>query len=116
MMPRYVLMLFFLLAFGYACRKEHSVNRMVLLKLHREYRSGEISTGFWQGERVYVCAANAFDAGSVVYDDRCKKVGSCNYAWGSVDPVCGQLSAPEVIYRVYPNIWGLPRVNRYHLP
>jgi len=116
MKPRYSLFLFFLLAFGSACRKDHAVNRMVLLKLHREYRSGEISTGFWQGNRVYVCALNAYDAGSTVYNEKGSEIGSCNYAWGSVDPVCEQVSGAEVIYRVYPNIWGKPRVNRYRLP
>lgn len=44
-----------------------------------------------------------------------KEIGACNFAWGNVESICGQLTDCEVIYRVKDNIWGKPAVDKYGL-
>ncbi len=74
------------------------------------YANGEISRCTYQGKVVYVGALNAYDAGFQVYDAYGRPIGSCNFAWGSWDSVCGRVENCCVLYRVPDNMWGLPAV------
>lgn len=98
-----------------ACLKGNPENKQTLRKLYKTYKSGVISECKYQGKTVYSAGLNAYDAGSSVYDADGKVMGTCNYAWGSVDSICHQLTDCEVIYRVKNNIWGQPAVDKYSL-
>lgn len=80
-------------------------------KLKSTYENGEISRCTLEGATYYVCARNAPDAGSEIFDSEGKKVGACYYNTGAVDALCDKLTTCEVIYRVSPNIWGKPGVS-----
>lgn len=85
--------------------------RPVLAKLTELYQDGEISRCTHQGQTVYVCARNAYDAGSEVFDAKGQQIGVCYYSTRRVDPVCTEAQDCKVIYRVNPNIWGKPGVE-----
>jgi hypothetical protein len=106
--------LIFIIALIFSCNKKDD-NIKTIKNLHKTYKDGEISECTHNGETVYSCGINAYDAGSVVYDKDGEIIGSCNYAWGTVDPICGELEDCEVIYRVKDNIWGQPHVDKYGL-
>ncbi|MBI1185574.1 hypothetical protein GC194_15005 [bacterium] len=111
-----ILLLTYSLALGFsACQKDASNQTRVLKTLYKTYKNGEISECSYQGKRVYTGSLNAYDAGTVVYDDKGQSIGNCNYAWGQVDSICGQLSECAVVYRVKDNIWGGEAVDTYHL-
>ncbi len=98
-----------------SCKKKKPENWQTMKELYKTYKNGEISECKYKGETVFVAGLNAYDAGTVVYDKKGKKIGSCNYGWGSVDAICTQLENCEVIYRVDKNIWGEPAVDKYGL-
>lgn len=97
------------------CDKGYIENEQTVRELYKIYKNGSISKCTFNGQTVYSAGLNATDAGGTVYDKDGKPIGTCNYAWGQVDPICGQLSACEVIYRVKDNIWGQPAVDKYWL-
>lgn len=110
------LILIVLLLIGvFSCKKEKTENRKTLKKLYKTYKDGEINECKHNGHTVYIAGLNAYDAGGTVYDNDGNQIGSCNYAWGKVDSICGQLVDCETIYRVKNNIWGQPAVNKYRL-
>ena len=98
-----------------SCDKNNIENKDTLKELYKVYKNGEIDECKYNGQTVYCAGLNAYDAGSVIYDKNGKQIGSCNYAWGNVEPICGQLKNCEVIYRVKDNIWGEPAVDKYRL-
>lgn len=98
-----------------SCKKSEFENAATLRQLYNNYKDGEIDECKYNGQRVYSAGINAFDAGSCVYDKDGKLIGTCNYAWGKPDSICGKLTDCEVIYRVKDNIWGLPAVDKYRL-
>lgn len=98
----------------FSCKKDQQ-NRQVLLDLYSTYKNGEIKECSYNGQMVYHCAINAFDAGSVVYNEIGVQIGQCNYFGGNVDAMCSQLENCESIYCVENNIWGYPAVDKYHL-
>lgn len=98
-----------------ACKKEDFENERTIKQLYKTYKNGEISACIYQGQLVYSAGLNAYDAGSAVYNEDGKRIGVCNYAWGNADPICGELTDCEVIYRVKGNIWGQPAVDKYGL-
>ena len=85
--------------------------RPALAILTETYQNGEISRCTHNGATVYVCARNAPDAGSEVYDAQGKRIGVCYYSTRRVDPICTEVQGCKVIYRVTPNIWGKPGVT-----
>ena len=97
------------------CGKEDIPDEQTLRQLYRDYQAGEITACTHRGETVYTAALNAVDAGSVVFDAAGNQIGICNFAWGVVDTICGQLTDCEVVYRVAGNIWGKEAVDRYGL-
>lgn len=98
-----------------SCKQDEIDNWGTLKELYNIYKDGEISECKYNGQTVYDAGLNAYDAGSVVYDKKGKVKGACNFAWGNVDSICGQLTYCEVIYRVENNIWGLEPVDKYGL-
>ncbi len=103
-----------LLVLAMSCNKKND-NIGTIKKLHKTYKNGEISECTHDGETVYSCGINAYDAGGTVYNKDGEIIGSCNYAWSTPDPICGELEDCEVIYRVDDNIWGQPHVDKYDL-
>ncbi|MBP7463157.1 MAG: hypothetical protein KA793_02405 [Bacteroidales bacterium] len=97
------------------CKKEDFENEQTLKNLYQTYQNGEISECKHNGQTVYSAGLNVYDAGSEVYDKDGNQIGTCNFAWGQPDPICGQLTDCEVIYRVKNNIWGQPAVDKYGL-
>lgn len=95
-----------------SCKKEH-LNQRTVKKLYKIYENGEISECQHKGKTVFIAGLNAYDAGSSVYDDKGEPIGSCNWAWGNIDPICGEAEDCEVVYRVADNIWGQPAVDKY---
>ena len=105
-----------ILSVGFSsCDKNNVENIKTLKELYKVYANGEIDECKYNGETVYCAGQNAYDAGSVIYDKDGKQIGSCNYAWGGVDPICSQLTGCKVIYRVKNNIWGEPAIDKYGL-
>ncbi|MNE59762.1 hypothetical protein D3C87_21230 [compost metagenome] len=98
-----------------SCKKKKVENWETMKKLYKTYKNGEISQCKYNDETVFTAQLNAYDAETVVFDKNGKKIGSCNYGWGSVDPICNELKSCEAIYRVDKNIWGLPAVDKYDL-
>lgn len=98
-----------------SCNKNDFENKQTVKKLYKTYKNGEISKCKHNGKTVYSAGLNAYDAGEVVYDKDGDQIGACNFAWGNVDSICGQLTDCEVIYRVKDNIWGKPAVDKYGL-
>ena len=103
-----------LLVFLNACNKKVE-NGSVLHSLHNIYKDGSISECHLHGQLVYSAGLNAYDAGSTIYDTLGTPIGTCNYAWGPVDPMCKQLESCEVIYRGYNDISGQPFTDKYGL-
>ncbi len=98
-----------------SCQKYDYENAGTLRKLYKKYKSGTIDECKYKGQTVYSAGLNAYDAGSSIYDKDCKLIGTCNFAWGQADSICGQLTNCETIYRVKNNIWGQPAVDKYGL-
>jgi hypothetical protein len=97
------------------CKKDDAIYFSTLEKLYLMDKTVEISECINNNNMVYVVADNAYDAGAVVYDDKGKRIGICNYAWGHPDPICGQLQGCKVIYRCHGFITGEPFVDVYGL-
>jgi len=106
--------IFTLIGISFSCIKNPD-NWSTIKSLHDTYKNGEMSECVLDGEKVYHCALNAYDAGSSIFNAAGDLIGSCNYAWGTPDSICTQLEACEVIYRVKDNIWGLSHVDKYKL-
>ena len=99
-----------------SCKKDKFKNEQtVKQQLYKTYKNGEISECKYNGQTVYIATLNAYDAGSTIYDKEGKQIGVCNYAWGSVDAICGKTKDCEVIYRVKDNIWGTAAVDKYKI-
>ncbi|NOQ72275.1 MAG: hypothetical protein GQ574_09755 [Crocinitomix sp.] len=109
-----ILSLFLFMALAFSCNKKND-NINTIKKLHKTYKNGEISECTYEDETVYSCGINAYDAGGVIYDKDGEIIGSCNYAWGTPDTICGELEDCTVIYRVADNIWGQAHVDKYDL-
>jgi hypothetical protein len=77
--------------------------------------AGMISECELNGQTVYDVSLNAYDAGSTIYNADGEILGTCNYAWGSPDPICAQLSGCKIIYCIEDNIWGQSAVDVYGL-
>ncbi len=112
---RAIFILTFLITLCISCEKDRIDDWETLKSLYNIYNNGEIDECEYLGEKVYVAGINAYDAGSVVYDRNGNIIGSCNYAWGQVDSICGQLQACEVIYRCDNHITGEPAIDKYGL-
>lgn len=98
-----------------SCKKDDFENKQTLEHLYKTYKNGEIDECKYNGQTVYVAGLNAYDAGSTIFSENGRKIGTCNYGWGPVDSICKQLYDCEVIYRVKGNIWGQPAVDKYGL-
>lgn len=109
-----ILCLFVFTSLTIGC-KDKPDNYSTIKKLHKDYKNGQISECMHDGNTVYGCTTNAYDAGGVIYDNDGEIIGSCNYAWGTPDPICGELQDCEVIYRVADNIWGQSHIDKYDL-
>ena len=109
-----ILSLSLLFALAISCSKKND-NIDTIKELHKTYKNGEISECTYEGKTVYSCGINAYDAGGTIYNKDGEIIGSCNYAWGTPDSICGELEDCEIIYRVADNIWGQPHVDKYDL-
>ena len=94
-----------------SCKKDKLDNQKTLKELYKTYENGKISKCHHNGKTIYVGELNAYDAGSSVYDTDGNQIGSCNYAWGQIDPICHELQDCELIYRIEGNIWGQSAVD-----
>ncbi len=111
-----ILAMTLLLSIGISsCKKDNLESKQTIRELYKSFKSGEISECKHNGQTVYSAGLNAYDAGESIYDKDGKQIGTCNFAWGQPDPICGQLTDCEVIYRVKDNIWGQPAVDKYGL-
>jgi hypothetical protein len=97
------------------CRQVAIDTPVPLKQLYTIYQNGEINACKYNGEVVYSCGLNAYDAGSVIYDKDGKQIATCNYAFRKVDALCEQLTDCETIYRIKDNIWKTPAVDKYRL-
>ena len=107
---------FLLLAFvAGSCEKDHFQHLAGLKSVYKTYHKGEIKECRLDGELVFSAALNQYDAAEAIFDQEGNKIADCNYAWGSVDPICDQLTDCEVIYRAEAHISGEPSVDKYDL-
>lgn len=98
-----------------SCKKNQVDDWSTVKKLYRIYKNGEISECSLEGTKVFSAGLNAYDAAGYIYSADGNKIGSCNFAWGVPDSICGQLKDCETIYRVEDNIWGQPAVDQYKI-
>ncbi|MFT5821180.1 MAG: hypothetical protein ACI8ZM_002429 [Crocinitomix sp.] len=109
-----ILCLLLLSSLTFSCNKKID-NIKTLKDLHKIYESGQMLECTHNGETVYSCGPNVYDSGGVIYDKDGEVIGSCNFAWGTSDPICGELEECEVIYLSADNIWGQPHIDKYNL-
>ena len=96
------------------CQKKKQQTE-TLNELFKTYENGMICKCAYDGKTVYSCSINANDASGVIFDAKGNKIGGCNYAYGQVDTICGELEECELVYCVEDNIWGLPYTDLYDL-
>lgn len=84
-------------------------------ELYESNKNSWITFCTYKNQKVFCIEANAYDAGSVIYDCDEKQLGICNYAWQQVDAICHKLTNCETIYVVEDNIWGEPPVDKWEL-
>lgn len=97
-------------------KKTEGIDSLAVLKqLHAVYENGEISKCEYEGQLVYGCGRNAYDAAALIYDTTGQQIAVCNYAWGPVDSICRKLTNCEVVYRCSNHISGQPPLNKYQL-
>lgn len=109
----FLLVSYLLLIFG--CKKDNFENSDTLRNLYKKYKKGEICECKLSGNLVYTASENAYDASTFIYDKDCNLVGTCNYAWGTVDPICKELQDCVTIYRCKGHISGQPSIDKYGL-
>lgn len=63
---------------GVSCRKDPYIKGSTLNNLYQDYKYGQISECKYQGQLVYTAIWSAYDAGSNVYAEDGKALGSCN--------------------------------------
>ncbi len=90
-------------------------------KIVKNNLDGEVDKCTLDGKTYYSVGKNAHsgtetgnvydNASGFIFDTRGGKVGVCNYADDLVDSICKKMEQCQPIYRVYPNIWGLPEVK-----
>lgn len=80
-------------------------------RIVKNYSDGEVDKCTLNNKVYYSVAKNSYNASGFVLDNQGAKAGICNYADDLVDSICRQLEECKAIYRVYPNIWGLPEVK-----
>jgi len=97
-----------------ACSKETGKTKGIK-KIHKEYQNGFISECQLNDVLVYTAGINAYDAGSAIYDIEGELLGTCNYAWGTPDDICSELTDCERVYSVPDNIWGWDELDKYNL-
>ena len=97
------------------CKEDGPTPPDTLKDLYKIYKNGQISQCLHEGKTVYGAGLNAYDAGSVIYDENGTQIGVCDYAWGTVDPICQELTDCEVVYRCEDHITGRPAVDIYGL-
>ena len=85
------LILFSVLLFSVSC-KERNQKIDTLKELYKIYSNGEIDECSLNGQTVFTCGINAYDAGSTIYDLNGNVIGNCDYAWGGVDTVCFEVT------------------------
>lgn len=112
---RLVFLSFGLIVLFSACTKDKPENWKTIKELHKSNEDARISSCKYDGATVYTVELNAYDAGTVIYNAEGNQIGSCNYAWGSVDQACNDLEDCEVIYCPEDNIWGHSAVDKYGL-
>lgn len=112
-MTRYLPMI--LLLIFVSCKKEIPQKDAVVKKLYSQFKDGEILEAGYKGQRVYVANLNAYDAGTSIYDQRGNVIGGCNYAYGSLDPICYELTEVIEVYRCKNYINGKTAIDIYHL-
>ena len=83
----------------------------VLDSIFETYKTGEWTECTWNYIRVFKGKMNVYDAQEDYFDIKGKKIGTCNYNVGLISPVCKEATACKVVWRVSPNIWGLPGVD-----
>lgn len=97
------------------CHSDTIENKATLQRLYQLYRDGDIEQCKYKGETVYSAGISAVDAGGAIYDKDGNILGTCNFAWGTPDPICFQLTDCVVIYRCKNHISNLPPVDLYGL-
>jgi len=95
------------------CRKDHNAPPIVKL-LHSQCANCEIDECHYNGQTIFCTAMMANDAGATLYNSNGEQIGLCNYAWGTVDTLCGQLENCQTLYRPE-NAMGLPPADKYGL-
>ena len=98
-----------------ACKQDNAITKAGLNTIYIKHKNGSIDECSCKGQKVYLAGMNYYHAGSGIYDTTGRLIANCNWAWGSVDTLCSQVTNCETIYRCYDHISGQPFVDKYGL-
>lgn len=95
-------------------QEPEALRGLILVALYQGFEQGQISECVSRDQWIYKGEVSAYDAPSVLFDEMGSLIGGCNYAWGSVDPICEEIEQCEVIYRGPDSMYG-PPLDKYGL-
>lgn len=98
-----------------SCRKDEAITKAGLHTIYSKHKNGSIAECECKGQKVYCAGMNYYDGGFGIYDTTGRLIATCNWAWGSADTLCSQITNCETIYRCNNHITGQPFIDKYGL-
>ena len=98
-----------------ACKQDNAITKAGIHTIYSNFKNGIILECKLNGQTVYEASENAYDVSTFIFDLQGKKIGECNWAFGKVDSICGQVQNCEIIYRCQNHISGQPFTDKYGL-
>ena len=98
-----------------ACKQDNAITKAGIHTIYSKFKNGIILECKLNGQTVYEASENAYDVSTFIFDLQGKKIGECNWAFGKVDSICGQVQNCEIVYCCQNHISGQPFTDKYGL-